>query len=551
MIKLADLSGEHKTMAKGTFWGLTGTIILKFVSFVYSVIIARLFTQDDVGTFFLALSIMYIAGIFGDLGLNSAFNRYVPYYIGRGEKDKSHTLLRASYMFSGVLSLSISILLFLSSGLFAGFFNNPALSPTLQFISLYIVLGTFFTLNIAFLQGLKKIKENSILLNAQNILKLALTVVLYFIFGANAFVLSAAFTFSYLILAAASFIYVNRALDETKISRISATLKEQFSMLREIVPFGLTLAIVTTFWSIATYIDRIMMGYLLPQESSMVSIAIYTMAISLATLISIFPGAVLSIFFPIISEMYGGNRKDEFDNVSVSAFRWISFMVIPLTILMIAFPQEILQMFYGASYARGAWVLVIFSIGMFIRSLSYVHGTILAAMRVVKVELYAALSATAINIILNIILIPRFGMNGSAFASAISFTAVTILLVYYCKKIAGFGFSIGFLKPVFAGLISLVLLVLIKGSVFQLVSLLPALPVSTEGMVGLVAGKLIKLAIIGLLFFLACAVFFVSLVLIRGFAQEDRDLISSAMRRAKVPDNIIITVKGIMGEGNV
>ena len=548
---MESLKEEHKTMAKGTFWGLTGTVFLKLVSFVYTVIIARLFTQDDIGTFFLAMSIMYIASIFGDLGLNSAFNRYVPFYIAKGEKEKSHTLLRASYMFSGALSLVISILLFLSSGLFAGFFNNPSLSPTLEFISLYIVLGTFFTLNTAFLQGLKKIKENNILVNAQNILKLAITAGLYLIFGANAFVLSAAFTFSYFILAGVSFVYVSGALNEAKIARVSATLKEQVSMLREIVPFGLTLAIVTTFWNIATYLDRIMMGYLLPHESSSISIAIYTMAISLATLISIFPSAVLSIFFPIISEMYGGNRKDEFEKVSVSAFRWISFLVIPLTMLMVAFPQEILQMFYGAAYAPGAWVLVIFSIGMFIRSLSYVHGTILAAMRVVKVELYAALSATAINIILNIILIPRFGMNGSAFASAISFTVVTILIVYYCKKIAGFGFSIGFLKPVFAGLISLVLLILIKGPIFELVSLLPALPVSTEGMVGLVAGKLIKLAITGLLFFLACAVFFISLILIKAFAQEDRDLISSAMTRARVPDNIIITVKGIMGEGNV
>jgi O-antigen/teichoic acid export membrane protein len=547
---MTTLKDEHRVIAKGTFWSMAGTMALKLVSFIYTILIARLFTQDDVGTFYLALSIIYTISVFSDFGLFSAFGRYVPYYMGRKEKDKAYVLLQTSYIYAGGLSLLLAVVTFFASGFLAGLFKTPALAPAIEFLALYLVVGNLFALSTGFLVGLKKIKENNLIQNAQNLLKLVLTLALFFIVGPSAFILSFAFTASFLIMMIFSLWYANRAVDEAGIPRSASTFKTQWEMLVETAPFGLMLVMVSTFWVIATYADRMLLGYLLPPETATAGIAVYSMALSLAALIAIFPGAVISIFLPMISEIQGAGKKETAMQISNSTVRWVTFLMVPITILLIAFPADILQMFYGTAYATGATVLVLFAVGTFIRSLSYPHGTILASMRVVKVELLAAIVAMAVNVALNWILIPIYGIEGSAFAAAVSFLVVTILIVYYCKKIAGFGFPLGFFKPIGAGILALALLLLIKPWVLQAISLAPLLALG-ESMAALVFQKLVKLAILGLLFAFAAGIYFAVLVMMKAFEPEDKELMSAALRRGKVPDAWVVSVQNFMGGSDV
>ena len=544
---MSTLNEGHRIVAKGTFWGLAGNIALKFFSFIYLVLVARFFSQNDVGTFYLALSIIGAFTIFSDLGLGAAFTRYIPFYLGKGQKKDAYSLLQVSYMFSGTLSFLLSVGLFLAAGLLADAFKAPGLDIQMQLLAIFLFLCTLLSLNTSFLSGLKRMKESNLLLNLQNTLKLVLTIALFIFMGANYLALSISFIASYVIAVAFSFWYLQKNLEKEEMDKLAPDTKGRIELLKEIVPFGLMLSIVVTFWTIITYTDRILLGYFLGGEKATIAIAIYTMATTLATMIMIFPSAVSSIFLPMISELYAKEKRKEMAELSNSAIRWVIFLITPPTLIFIIFPEEILQMFYGKAYSGGAVVLMIFAIGFFIRSLSFIQGSLLAALRAVKLEIYTAAAAAVSNIALNWVLIPRYGIEGAAISSAVSFALVTVLLVYFTKKTFGLGFSAALVKPIVAAAIGLLILFLLRGFAVQFINAVPVPELFSQGILNVIVQKLMKLAIIGVLFTFTCAIYFIALLGMKGFASEDKELLSVTLRKARVPSQAVIFAERVMG----
>ncbi len=536
-----SLGEGQKTIAKGTFWSISGTVALKLVSLVYTILLARLFTPEDVGLYYLSLSVIYIVSVFADLGLTSAFTRYVPYYIGKGEKEKAYKLLTVSYLFSGTLSFILAAAIFLFAAQISGGLSNPLLVAPLQVMAIFLVLSNFFGLNTAFLGGLKKIKESNVLLNGQNLLKLVLTLGLYFWIGASALVITSAFVASYFVFVFVSFWYAEKEAKKAGIPKLKLGLGEQIELLKETVPFGITIALIVGIANFAFYMDRIIMSYLMPPEISAAQIGIYSIAISMALLIPIFPGSILSIFSPMAAELHGKGDTKEMEKLARTAVRWNVFLLVPFSILMIVFASEILQMFYGSAYAAGGIVLAIFALGTFFRLLTNIEGAILASMRIIKVEFIAAAIALVLNLVLCWFLIPIYGMAGAAAASAFSLLVTSIMIAYYCKKIAGFEFSRELLKPIGAGILTLAVILLIRENAIALINAIPPLNFVGEGIVALVAQKMVKLIGMGILFALICLVYGAFAILLKAIKKEDWELLFAAMRRGGVPTGWVKT----------
>jgi O-antigen/teichoic acid export membrane protein len=548
---MAQLKEHHKTVVRGTFWGIAGTAALKLVSFVYTILVARLFLQDDVGLFYLGISIMYTLATFGDLGLTAAFSRYVPYYIGKNQKNKVVALLDYSYRYAGVLSLLTGIALFLLSNNIAAFFQSPGLALPLQAMAVFLLFSSIFGLNAAFLGSLKLVKENNFLQNLQNALKLGLLILFYFWLGAGMWALVASFVLSYIIATLVSFVYVQLAIKKAGLDKVSGKKENGLVLMKEVVPFGMTLAAVAAFWSIANYLDRMMLGALLDPKISAGAIAVYSIALALATIITIFPSSVVGIFLPLVSELHGKEAKEESADISNVSIRWSIFLTVPVTVMLMAFPAEILQMFFGSTYAVGATMLWIISLGTFVRSLSYVHGMILSAKKIVKIEAIAVLIAIAINLVLGYVLIPVWGIEGAAIATSIAFLAVSIMIVHYCKQIAGFGFPGRLVRPLIAGVLSLALLLILRGPVLEILQQIPTFGFTGSDLLGLAIQKLLKLFGLGILFLFSTMAFFIFLVLTKSFEEEDSELAAALMRKIRMPAQTIELVQRLMGVKDV
>ena len=177
------IEAHSAEMAKGTFWGLLGNVFIKAFSFIYIIYIARAVSQDDVGLFYLSLSIIGLVGAWRNFGLPAALARYVPYYEGRNEGGKARRLLEYTYIVNALSGIGLAALLYAGAGWIGEIYQNPALPGALRLLSSFMLLENLFSIGTGFLQSVADIKSMQAMNAAQNLLKLVFTVVFFQFFG--------------------------------------------------------------------------------------------------------------------------------------------------------------------------------------------------------------------------------------------------------------------------------------------------------------------------------------------------------------------------------
>ncbi len=110
---------------------------------------------------------------------------------------------------------------------------------------------------------------------------------------------------------------------------------------------------------------------------------------------------------------------------------------LPLLTLFISFPSFVLG-FFGNEFITGTSALVFLSISQFVNAISGSVGYILQMTGKENVFQYIVFAATLINITLNLLLIPHYGINGAAFASMISLAFWNLISIVYIKSFLNF-----------------------------------------------------------------------------------------------------------------
>jgi O-antigen/teichoic acid export membrane protein len=142
--------------------------------------------------------------------------------------------------------------------------------------------------------------------------------------------------------------------------------------------------------------------------------------------------------------------------------RWILTLIIPVLVLIILFSTKIMLLF-GADFIQSSNALIILSIGTSIFAIFGVSGTALVVSGYQKLNLVNTLSVTILNICLNIILIPKFGIMGAAYATLSSMSLIAIARIIETQiflKINPYNFKI--FKSILAGILTYGVLQYIK-----------------------------------------------------------------------------------------
>jgi len=538
---MEELSQHSREVAKGSFWGLAGQVFFKLFSFFYVVLLARMASQEDVGLFYLALGIVSILSVFSDLGVSGAILRYIPYFEGKGEHGKIKGLVKMAYLALFATATVIMALLFWQADYVGTLYQNPRLAAVLRLLSAYILFSNFLRINTFYLQGMRDIKSSQLYQNIQNGLKLVFTVALFYIYGPSAGMIALAF-----ILSLAGAVALSSAAIYGPVSKIKgAAAGLTRSDLNGIVSIGVMVATIQMFGVIMTSLDRTLLGYLTPPPGSETAVAVYSIATALALALSSLSWAVGSVFLPLVSRLAGKQDMEGIRSVLATAQRWCTFMTIPSAVVMMLFAGEMLGAFYGQSYASGAMAMALFTLGLAFYSISYMLFLTFIAMRMVGLELSMTLISGAFNVIMVVLLIPPFGMEGAAAAGALGFALSAFLAKHYCEKLIGFRFPPEIYKMVAAGVVTFALMFIIKAPLYSTLSALVPFGSSDPYLF-----KASHLAILGALMMVSVAIFATFALLLRCFRKEDVALMRSVMRKAMVPGPLIgfaekIAVRGI------
>ncbi|MCX6770025.1 MAG: oligosaccharide flippase family protein [Candidatus Micrarchaeota archaeon] len=534
-----DAATHSHEVARGSFWGLFGTIALKIVSFAYAIYVARAFSQENVGLFYLSLSVISLIGFWRNLGLPSALQRYVPYFEAKNQGGKIISLLKISFVANALLGVMLFIMIFVLADPIGAIYKSPGLSDGLRLLAAYVLFENLYSVSLSFLQGRRDIKSYQFLNNVQNVAKLALTVILFSFFGATLFTLSAAFILAYAAVFLLSIPMLLRKASDVPSSGEAMSASE---VLHDIIPFGITLTIVQSFWILISSTDRALLGYFGNPATSVETVAIYSIASQLALTIMVFPSAVGSIFLPVISRLVGKGDRSAMLKVIQTSQRWILFITIPVALATMAFAGEMLSVFYGGSYRSGANAMSIFILGLLFSTLTYPISLALAGMRLVRLELYVAIACAVVNLALNVFLIPFFGMEGASAASAAAFLISAWMFERYGRQYLSYRTPSGIYKLFAAGAVAFAAILLLKPLAGIIVSLVP--PVGS-GEFAIYSAKFVYLAALGVMGGIGLVIFGAVALLLRTFKHEDISLMRSAAKKTPLPQKIILFAEKI------
>jgi O-antigen/teichoic acid export membrane protein len=101
---------------------------------------------------------------------------------------------------------------------------------------------------------------------------------------------------------------------------------------------------------------------------------------------------------------------------------------------MFVYPESLLTNIYGADYISGALVLRILAMGSIANSyFGFNYHTIMASGDS-DLLMKCSLASAAMNVFLNFILIPQYGILGAAIASSVSFSLIEVFMTFKIWK---------------------------------------------------------------------------------------------------------------------
>lgn len=191
-------------------------------------------------------------------------------------------------------------------------------------------------------------------------------------------------------------------------------------LLRRLLAFGVPLVPTSLAWWIFGMSDRILVGKL----STLDQLGLYSVALSLASVLSISVGALGQAWSPHAFRIY------EEDESHASAFygRMLTYILVGLGLLAVGlstFARDLLSILATPKFVPAAEAVAPLALAL------VAYGSVqVTAMGIslTKKTLYLAIYAwigAALNVSLNLLLVPRFGMLGAAWATFASYVFLT------------------------------------------------------------------------------------------------------------------------------
>ncbi len=370
------------------------------------ILLARFLGPAGKGDYFLLILLPSTAMVLLQLGLSQAFS----FYAARGRM-------------AGIVTRALVLTAVLSAG---GFVAVALLLPSLQdallhgigvdqilvaFVALPIVLNATFT--AAIVMGRQAVRWYAAIKMTYAIATGLLIVVILgglgpSVMGAIAVYLIAAS------IQAIGFLIVARRVSADNVGAESLSY-------RELLRYGLRLYPASLSGFFIYRIDAYLIAFLLAAPSA--PLGYYSMAVGLAEMVFFFPNAVSTLFFPHVA----GSPREESDR-QVAMMSRVTLLVTGAFALALVPAAAVMIWVVLPDFGPALPALIVLLPGVVALSLAKVVGAFVGGIGRPEIDSYVSVVALIVNIIANLILIPRLGIVGASAASLVSYSLTSLLL---------------------------------------------------------------------------------------------------------------------------
>jgi len=415
-----DGKGDLRSyLVRGASWSFALKIAATGLAFVTSVILARILGVAGYGTYAYAMALVGFLGVPTTLGLPRLVLRNIASYQARSEWGLMRGLLHRANQGVLLASLGIGTIAFLISWIWRGSFD-PTMLVTLWLALATIPLVALNVLRASTLRGLGYVILGQL---PDGLIKpfsfLTLVVVSHFLVGNrfNALWAVGMQVGAAVIALSLGIVMLVRHLPGAM--KDSSPAYDIRGWIRSALPF----LFIGGMQLINSQTDIVMLGALRGAEAA----GVYRAATRAAQLVVFILMAANTVLQPTIAKLYAVRDMQRLQRVATQSARVVLLVSIPIAVVLIVFGRWLLLIF-GQEFTKGAMALAILSLGQLVNAAMGSVGLILNMTGNERDTARGVAIAAVVNVALNAILIPLWGMNGAATATAASLVVWNVIL---------------------------------------------------------------------------------------------------------------------------
>jgi len=380
-------------------------------AYALRLLLARHLGPEAYGLFYAVFTFMVFFLFFRNMGVDQALVKYIPTFLVEKKKGKVKSAVVAAFIIQTCGSLFLGLFLFLGGEwLTLTYFKNPDALAVIHILILYCLLSPLFYIPKKLLNGYQRYGLVAAYDFAKNVLLVTITG-LFIYLGYSITAPAWAYVLACLFL---PLIFIKPILN-TGITKVPfAPIKP---VAKKLITFGFPVIFATIGGKLIGYTDTLILTAYRPLSE----VGTYNVVLPTA-MILLFLGSLSTVLFPMVAELWEKKDMARLQKGMRLLHTYTFALTAPLIFSLFIYADLVIKILFGKEYLSGVLALQILLIGIIFYLVANINHSFISAIGEPQKVTWIIGSAAVLNVVLNIFLIPLYGIEGAAIATTASYT---------------------------------------------------------------------------------------------------------------------------------
>jgi O-antigen/teichoic acid export membrane protein len=460
-------------------------LVISFLSYLFRIILAKNLSVSDYGLVFAIISFFGLFSLFKNLGIPSALAKFIAEHRTTENYTEIKKLMVVAASILIPISLILTILIYFSADYLAvHYFHNASASTLVKIYSLTFLLSAIMSVASSTFRGYQRNLYFVLGEFIQTVTLLTVTyTLLYFSYGVFSPIIATVIALFIEII-----IFFPILFKKVFPKYLSIKTKLSSDTFKKILLFGLPVILTGLSSKLFSYMDIVMLTFF----KGLYDVGLYSAALPTTKILWRFGAALVVMLLPLTSELWMKKEVKKIKDGLNYLYKYLYIISLPVIVIMLIFPNLILEYLFGKEYVVASLALQILAVGSLFTIGAKINFSMITGIGKPKFVAKTMLIGGLFNLVMNLILIPLIGYLGAAIATTLSFLLMFIMSLIGIKKLITLKLDFNLLSKItFSGIVFGVLIFILKG----LVNLQPL----TEFAFVVIASGLIYLGLIFIL----------------------------------------------------
>ncbi|WP_436925472.1 oligosaccharide flippase family protein [Halosimplex amylolyticum] len=434
-----DVRGSSMlSILRGSSIFTVGTLVARAFGFLLTLALTHAVGAVAYGVYVFAKKLITVGAGLADLGADKAVLRFMPKFEDHPERQGA--VLTLGLVTSLVASLAAAAVLAVAAPAINAYTLNEPLFP--DALRVFAVVLPFYTLRRVVTATFRSLEQLEYTVGVNKVALPAAQVVAVgaaFLLDASLVGVVVALVLAGVVVFAGSFALLFARTD------LRPRLAGTRDVAAEYYDYSLPLTISRAGSLVYSNVDVLMLGVL---ASGAADVGIYNVSLALASLLALPLMATNQVFPPVASRLYEADNYDDLESIYGFLTRWMFGVALLGGAALVVFRAPVLALF-GPEFTAGSTVLVVLAVAKVVNVAAGPSGYVLMMTDHQYLNVVNQVSTALLNVVLNYVLILRYGMVGAAVATGISIAVVNVARIAQVWYFEGMTpYSRRYLKPV-------------------------------------------------------------------------------------------------------